>query len=352
MKYSIVMPIYNVEKYLKRSASDIRGQSFQDFELILVDDCSPDASGTMCDQLMSEDQRIKVVHLPQNGGLSNARNQGMTVAEGEYILFLDPDDRYDSHLLEEIEKSLKVNRAQVVIYGLVEEYYDKNENIEYQKQILPEKGYINNALDVREQVLDLESCTLFGYAWNKAYDLAYLRELGVQYQKVTMIEDVLFNIEVFKSLTSCNLIAKPLYRYAIRKKGSLTTKYLPNYFELHEQRVDSLCRLYQEWKMETPEVLKRLGSIYCRYFLSALQRNAGPASKMSAKKQKRWIKKQFKSQTYMKLKPFLYPDNCLLKILAWGVRNEKTSFCLLMGQGIYFVKEKCPGLFSRLKQNR
>ena len=65
MKYSIVMPIYNVEKYLKRSVSDIRGQSFQDFELILVDDCSPDASGTMCDQLMSEDQRIKVVHLPQ-----------------------------------------------------------------------------------------------------------------------------------------------------------------------------------------------------------------------------------------------------------------------------------------------
>ena len=104
--------------------------------------------------------------------------------------------------------------------------------------------------------------------------------------------------------------------------------------------------------METPEVLKRLGSVYCRYFFSALQRNAGPASKMSVKKQKRWIEKQFKSQTYMKLKPFLYPDNRLLKILAWGVRNEKTSFCLLMGRGIYFVKEKCPGLFSRLKQNR
>ena len=167
-----------------------------------------------------------------------------------------------------------------------------------------------------------------------------------------MIEDVLFNIEVFRTIDSCNQIAKTLYRYAIRKKGSLTTKYLPDYFELHEKRVESMCQLYQDWDMETPEELKSLGSIYCRYFLSALQRNCSSAANLSHLERKKWVKKQFMSSTYQKLKAFLYPDNRLLKLLAWGIRTEKVEFCLLMGRGIYIVKEKCPGIFSRLKQNR
>ena len=101
------MPVYNVQNYLKDSVSDIKKQSFSDFELILVDDCATDSSGKLCDELAKSDRRIQVLHLAKNGGLSNARNQGMAVANGEYILFLDPDDRYDVRLLEQIEKSLE-----------------------------------------------------------------------------------------------------------------------------------------------------------------------------------------------------------------------------------------------------
>ena len=352
MRYSIVMPVYNVQNYLRDSVADIKNQSFSDLELILVDDCATDFSGKLCDELAADDSRIRVVHLAKNGGLSNARNQGMAVAQGEYILFLDPDDRYDIRLLEQIEKSLKKNRAKVVLFGLTEEYYDQSGKIEYTKQIVPAAGCFDSQKKVREQVLDLECQTLFGYAWNKAYQLSYLKSLGVKFQTITMIEDVLFNIEVFKELDCCNQIAMPLYRYAIRKKGSLTTKYLPDYFDLHERRVESMRQLYRDWDMETPEELKSLGSIYCRYFLSALQRNCSKAAKMSHSDRKKWVKKQFTSPTYRNLKASLYPENRLLKLLAWGIRTEKAEFCLFMGRGIYIVKEKCPGIFSRLKQNR
>ena len=91
MKYSIVMPVYNVQTYLKDSVADIKNQSFSDWELILVDDCATDLSGKLCDELADSDERIQVLHLAKNGGLSNARNQGMAVAQGDYILFLDPD---------------------------------------------------------------------------------------------------------------------------------------------------------------------------------------------------------------------------------------------------------------------
>lgn len=352
MKYSIVMPVYNVEKYLSASVSDIKNQTFPDLELILVDDCATDSSGQLCDELAEGDSRVRVIHLVKNGGLSNARNQGMAAAKGEYILFLDPDDRYELDLLEQIEESLKKNKATVVLFGLTEEYYDEGGKLEYRKEIVPLPGYLKSRQKVREQVLGLECQTLFGYAWNKAYQLSYLRQIGMKFQAVTMIEDVLFNIEVFKELDSCNQIAKPLYRYAIRRKGSLTTKYLPDYFELHQRRVENMILLYRGWNMETPEELKSLGSIYCRYFLSALQRNCNASAHMRHSDRKKWVKKQFQSKTYQSLKNFFYPDNKLLKLLAWGIRTEKAEFCLFMGRGIYIVKEKCPGIFSRLKQNR
>ena len=164
MKYSIVMPVYNVQTYLKDSVADIKNQSFSDWELILVDDCATDLSGKLCDELADSDERIQVLHLAKNGGLSNARNQGMAVAQGDYILFLDPDDRYDTKLLEQIEKSLKRNNAKVVLFGLVEEYYDQSSKIEYTKKIVPVEGYFDTPQKVRKQVLKLECPTLCGYA--------------------------------------------------------------------------------------------------------------------------------------------------------------------------------------------
>lgn len=352
MRYSIVMPIYNVENFLRDSVSDILCQFVSDFELILVDDCSTDSSGKICDELESNDKRIRVLHLPENGGLSNARNQGLDVANGEYIMFLDPDDRYDISLLTDIEESLRKNPATVVVFGLTEVYFDKTGEIQYTEEIMPKAGCFRTAKEVREQVLPLENKTLFGYAWNKVYKLSYLREQKLQFQTITMIEDVLFNIEVFRDLDSLNLIETPYYYYAIRQKGSLTTKYLPNYFELHEKRIESLCRLLRSWGMESPENLQELGGIYCRYFLSALQRNCSKKANMSHSDRRKWVQKQFKSETYRHMKPFLHPKNRMLKVIAWGIRTENTSLCLLMGRGVYFVKEKCPDIFSRLKQNR
>ena len=162
--YSVVVPVYNSEIYLPETAQSILKQSFSDFELILVDDCATDSSGKLCDELAKSDNRIQVLHLVKNGGLSNARNQGISAAKGEYILFLDPDDRYDVKLLEQIEKSLKKNSAKVVLFGLTEEYYDQNGKIEYTKQITPNQGYFDTKQKVRDQVLPLECQTLFGYA--------------------------------------------------------------------------------------------------------------------------------------------------------------------------------------------
>ena len=90
-KVSIIIPVYNVAEYLRRGLDSVLSQSFQDFELILVDDGSTDASGKMCDEYADSDSRIQVIHK-ENGGVSSARNAGLDCAKGEWVYFIDPDD--------------------------------------------------------------------------------------------------------------------------------------------------------------------------------------------------------------------------------------------------------------------
>ncbi len=123
---SVIVPVYNVEKYLDRCVRSILNQTFSDFELILVDDGSPDNCGSMCDSYAKQDARVQVIHK-KNGGLSDARNVGKAVATGEYILFVDSDDYIKEIALEDLYRLAKKNNADIVIGEICncyEKYHD------------------------------------------------------------------------------------------------------------------------------------------------------------------------------------------------------------------------------------
>ena len=116
-KISIIVPVYNVEKYLRKCIDSILNQTFKDFELILIDDGSTDESGKICDEYNLKDNRIKVIHK-ENGGLSSARNAGLDIAQGEYIGFVDSDDWIELDMYEELYKICKENDTDVGIVGI------------------------------------------------------------------------------------------------------------------------------------------------------------------------------------------------------------------------------------------
>ena len=125
----VIVPVYNVKKYLKRCIDSILQQSFEKFELILVDDGSEDGSGQLCDVYAEMDTRIKVIHI-KNGGVSWARNQGLEIARGTYIIFCDSDDSWKPGLLEKTYKTIEEKKVDSVIFN-----YTKvvgNENIDSQ----------------------------------------------------------------------------------------------------------------------------------------------------------------------------------------------------------------------------
>ena len=133
-KISIIVPVYNVEKYLEKCVRSILAQTFTDFELILVDDGSPDSSGAMCDQFAEQDQRVKVIHK-ENGGLSDARNAGIEIATGEYLGFVDSDDYIADDMYELLYTNIVKEDADLSICGIYDVYEGK-EPVEKQQQYI------------------------------------------------------------------------------------------------------------------------------------------------------------------------------------------------------------------------
>lgn len=120
---SVIIPVYNVEKYLNRGVESVLCQTYKNFELLLVDDGSTDESARMCDEWAKKDERINVIHRP-NGGVSSARNEGIKKARGEYLLFLDADDEFTSGLLEHCDEFIKKHEGIKVFNFSSTDYYE------------------------------------------------------------------------------------------------------------------------------------------------------------------------------------------------------------------------------------
>lgn len=351
--FSIVMPVYKVEKYLRKAVSSVLKQSFGNFELILVDDASPDGSPALCDMLGKEDERIKVIHLEKNGGVSNARNLGMDQALGKYLLFMDSDDYIDEELLRTVRNSLEKNPAQIVFFGMKEEHYDRNGKlIESISVVLPD-GYFKDQNSLRNYMIQLEKSTLYGYACNKFYDLEYLRKLGIRYREYALNEDILFNIAFCRDISQMNVLGIPAYHY--RKNmgmDSRTSQYVREYFQLHVKKIQALVDQYIYWGMFTKEIRRELAVIYTRYIMSALQRNCDPKSNMTLKKRICWIRRLYEQTLFQELIPHGRPKNLLVRIFHWCLNRHKTFLILFLGRIIYIVKSRMPGIFNVVQKNR
>ena len=346
------MPIYNTEKYLEKAINSVLSQTFSDFELILVDDCSPDNCDKICDTYLKKDGRISVLHLEQNGGLSNARNQGITLISGQYVMFMDSDDTIEPGLFSSVWKSLCRNPAKAVIFGLEEDYYNRVGAIQFSRKIFPDEKFITNQDELRKLIIQLEEQTLYGYSCNKFYDTSYLHSLGLKFEKIALIEDIQFNVKFFMDADSVNLIHKADYHYNRRQENSLTSKFVTDYFPLHHMRVQLIFDQYAYWNMLTDYVKSQLANIFIRYIFSALQRNCDERAHLTHLQRKTWLTDLFDDSLYRELVPFAKPQSHMMQLLYLFLKRKQIFPCLLSAQVISLVKNKMPIIFSKLKQNR
>ncbi|RKE19456.1 glycosyltransferase [Streptomyces sp. TLI_171] len=176
-RFSVIVPVHAVEEYLPDCLESVLTQSFEDFELIAVDDRSPDNCGALLDGAAARDGRVTVRHLPENVGLGPARNAGLELATGEYVLFLDSDDTLTQGLLAAVDARLRaVGGADLLVYDYARSYWDGRVVRSASAPVFARSGAEVFTLDERRDLLDL-----LQVAWNKAYRREFVEQLGLSF---------------------------------------------------------------------------------------------------------------------------------------------------------------------------
>lgn len=252
-RVSIIVPVYKAEAYLHRCVDSVLAQTFTDFELLLIDDGSPDRSGEICDEYAQKDSRIRVIHKT-NGGVSSARQRGQDVACGKYTIHVDPDDWVEPTMLEELYQKAKDDNADMVIC----DYYT-NEGSQ-QNYIKQEPTKLDDNVVLYELFQQLH-----GSCWNKLVKRAcYIGKANFP-KGINCCEDLIWCILVLKCKPKISYLGKAYYHYMItttdsQSKSVSAERSLQDLKMLHMLEsllCDNKAVLIAMYKRIVPYVMKR-----------------------------------------------------------------------------------------------
>lgn len=214
MFFSVIIPVYKVEQYLSKCVDSVLAQTFSDYEIILVDDGSPDKCPKICDDYAQKDNHIRVIHK-QNGGLSDARNAGINSATGKYVLFLDSDDYlYSNTVLEEIEKSLDSANFPDICY-LPNEYWSSNPksiNTKLKDETISLKKFLRRVTS---------NYYLHTAGQQFVLKLDYLKKYNLQFKKGILHEDELWFAQILLNANEVHICPCVFYFYVDNRSGSI-----------------------------------------------------------------------------------------------------------------------------------
>jgi glycosyltransferase involved in cell wall biosynthesis len=231
---SVIVPVYNAEPYLRRCVDSILGQTFKDFELILVDDGSTDLGGCICDEYALKDSRVKAIHK-ENGGISSARNMGLDNSCGSWIMFCDDDDSVKPNWIEVLINGAKYNQDRLVMCQYAEVSIDGKERIQ---EI---NGLENITLLEKKDYYMVYKSKYAGFVWNRIFNADIIRKSKIYFDEtVKMYEDILFCCEYLKNV-NYKMLYIPIcgYRFIDNNGQSKSRVYYSREYEEYNE-----CKRY------------------------------------------------------------------------------------------------------------
>lgn len=276
---SVIVPIYNVEKYLEKCILSIINQTYENIEILLVNDGSPDNSLMICEKYSKLDSRINVINK-KNGGLSDARNAGMRQAKGQYFLLVDSDDFIHPQMVELLYKSIQESNADIAVcnYSIVQE----GTEVSYTSYNADKLTY--ELLNRDEAILEQfnEKCTEFTVAWNKLYHRDVFKD--VEYPVGKIHEDDYTTYKLIYNSSKVAYIENELYFYLQRTNSIMGESFSINRFNrviAKKQRLDFLI----EQKIHIEKAIRAYFDAYKEYI--DLYSKAFPENKREIKKYKK-----------------------------------------------------------------
>lgn len=260
-KISIIVPVYNVEPYLRKCLDSIIHQTYQNLEIILVDDGSPDNCGAICDEYAAGDQRIKVIHKI-NGGVSSARNAGLEAATGDWIGWVDPDDYIASDMYEYLLEGAQKYGADITVCGRTEVYPDRQVSI----------GWGRETVLGREEAIGLllEDGMLRNYLWDKLWRKELFQD--IEFPRGRNFEDIATIYRLFEKVDMIVCFPQCKYFYLQRMNGIVQSRSLSNVavcYEIEKERYLNLKDNYPQFQEQMEvRLVSSVANIWGVYLLN------------------------------------------------------------------------------------
>jgi Glycosyltransferases, probably involved in cell wall biogenesis len=281
-KLSVIVPVYNSEKYLERCINSILNQTFVDLELILIDDGSTDNSPKICDRYVAIDNRVKCIHQA-NQGIAGARNVGINNSNGDFIAFVDNDDYLDINMYKPLVFEIETQDVDLVMcryysfddYG--RQYLSTNfpklgrysEEEIYQLLILPGIG---NKLSEYFKARTMVS------VWRSLYKKDLLNKYGIRFKNIKIEDDQLFHMEYLFNISNAYVIDDSYYYYYYNQISE-SARYQPNLIDIYQHNHDKMENLFKQYNLYNEEVNERFISIRLMSMITAIYREINTDTK-------------------------------------------------------------------------
>ena len=361
---SVIVPAYNVEEYVEQAVRSILGQTMGDFELIVVDDGSTDATGAILDGLAAGDTRMRVLHVP-NGGAPAARNCALERVRGRYVAFADADDECAPTYLEELCRlmeggcELAICGFTIVTTGGYGEGADAGPETGSgaSAQSFTEVKSVPSAVYATADEFHAASPELFDnnqlYSpWNKMFVRERLDRLGIRFRDVFW-DDFPFVLDYIRDVEHVSVTSEPLYTFYRRRADSETARYREGVFEKREEEDRWMRELYAHWGMEADPVADEMISRrYVERLVGCVANEASPANPKTFGQKREAVKEMLASPALEHALATARPRSVKMRIMLLPYRARNATTCLLFAMFINWVRTKAPALFARLKANR
>ena len=349
---SVIVPVYNVEQYVGKAIESIQKQTERNWELLLVDDGSPDQSGQICDEYAGKDDRITVIHK-KNGGAPSARNAALEVAHGKYMYFMDADDWAEPEMLGDMLRTAEEYGSQLVIAGFYIDTYYKGEE-KYVQEIMWEKVdtvAFATQREFRENAYQLFDRNMLYTPWNKLFLSQYLMDNNIRFPK-TFWDDFPFNLSVIRDVEHVCVMPGLYYHFIRKRQDSETARYRRDMYSKREEEHGWLLDLFKYWDVNDGATMEFLARRYIERLIGCVENVTNKDCKLSHKEKKAEIRQMIGTSHAKEAAHVAKPRSTHMKLMLYPIKKNNVWLTYLEGRFVSFVKANNTLVFSELKAKR
>ena len=350
-KVSVIIPAYNVDRFIGRAIESLQNQTLGDFELLIVDDGSTDRTGQVADRMAERDIRIDVIHT-KNRGAAAARNTALDRAQGEYVHFVDGDDWVEPAMLADLVSLADEHDLDLVIAGFyIETYYGEGDQHTSELKNQPSQVFATRE-EFRSAAWRLFDTNLLYTPWNKLIRRSYIEKCHVRF-KPTFWDDFPFVLDLVRDIERVAVTDRAYYHFIRLRAESETSKWRPNMYEKREEEHGWMLDLYEHWGLGgDPLSAEMIQRRYIERLVGCIENLCEPSCTLTGAEKRALAEQMINSERTQLALSVARPKSRMMELMLMPIRAKNAALALAEGQLISFVKRHNTKLFATLKANR